>query len=139
MLIKRRDKIARVYLAKINPLTRVRLDEVGRADVREPRRAGTDCRRAEGGYQAAWNRFDNATATAQPVGSPTLAQYERVQAPAELAEGEGPSSRSRSAHSRPHPSWAKPVDVYFKRAGGQWQLVGVERLPNTPAPPPAKK
>jgi hypothetical protein len=37
-----------------------------------------------------------------------------------------------------HAAWAKPVDVYFRRAGGGWTLVGVERIPETPVVPPKK-
>ena len=46
---------------------------------------------------------------------------------------------SVSAIDAPHPAWAVPVDVYFRRVGGAWQLVGVERLPNTAPAAPAKK
>jgi hypothetical protein len=36
---------------------------------------------------------------------------------------------SISAVDPPHEAWAKPVDVYFKRTGNSWRLVGVERVP----------
>ena len=48
VLIKRRDKIARVYLAKVNPLVKFSLDGIGCVDVRESRRAGAARRRAQG-------------------------------------------------------------------------------------------
>jgi hypothetical protein len=35
-----------------------------------------------------------------------------------------------SAISTKHPSWAKPVDVYFRRQADSWTLVGFERLPD---------
>ena len=140
VLIKRRDKIARVYLAKVNPLVKFSLDGSGVLTFENPAVRARIADAPKGGYQVTWSRFDNATATAQPVGSPTIARDERLQAPAELPQGEGAYVKaSVSAVDGPHRSWATPVDVYFRRAGGQWQLVGVERLPNTPAPAPAKK
>ena len=140
VLIQRRDTIARVYLAKVNPLVKFSLDGSGVFTFENPAVRARIADAPKGGYQVTWSRFDNATATAQPVGSPTIARDERLQAPAELPQGEGAYVKaSVSAVDGPHRSWATPVDVYFRRAGGQWQLVGVERLPNTPAPPPAKK
>ena len=32
------------------------------------------------------------------------------------------------ANELPHPSWAQPVDVYFRRDGGRWRLARIERL-----------
>jgi hypothetical protein len=29
----------------------------------------------------------------------------------------------------PEPSWAVPVDAYFRRNGTAWSLVGLDRLP----------
>jgi hypothetical protein len=43
-----------------------------------------------------------------------------------------------SAIDSPNPAWAKAVDVYFRRTGGSWRLVGIDRLPEAPAAP-AKK
>ncbi len=140
VLIQRRDKIARVYLAKVNPLVKFSLDGSGVLTFENPAVRARIADAPKGGYQVTWSRFDNATKTTQPVGSPTIARDERLQAPAGLPQGEGVYVKaSVSAVDGPHRSWATPVDVYFRRAGGQWQLVGVDRLPDTPAPAPAKK
>jgi hypothetical protein len=39
-----------------------------------------------------------------------------------------------SAQSTSHPSWAQPIDVYFKRVGTAWKLVGLERMPAVASP-----
>jgi len=131
VLIKRRDKIGRAYFTNINPLTRFALDEAGVLTFENP---GVKAKLAEPpkkGYQAVWNRFDNAARTAQPIGSATPSQSERVQGPSDLPKTDGSFIKiSISALEPAHPAWAKPVDVYFKRAAGAWRLVGVERLPD---------
>jgi hypothetical protein len=130
ILIKRRDTIGRVYTAKINPLTRFALDESGALAFENPSVRAGYAAAPKGGYQAAWSRFDNATRATQPIGSATTSQQERVQAPADLPRGDGTFIKvSVSAVDPPHPAWATPVDVYFRRVGGAWKLVGVERLP----------
>jgi len=95
----------------------------------------------KGGYQAAWFRFDNATGATQPIGSPTTAREERVQAPPELPRADGSFVKvSVAAVDPPHAAWAKSVDAYFRRSATGWQLVGLDRLQdsasaqNKPAP-----
>lgn len=130
VLIERRDKIGRVYLAKVNPLVRFGLDESGVLTFENP---AVRTRLAEApaqGYEAVWSRFDNATRDAQPIGSPTTSREERMQAPADLPRADGSFIKvSVSAVEPPHAAWATPMDVYFKRTGTAWKLVGLERLP----------
>ena len=86
-----------------------------------------------GGYQATWFRFDNGTGATQSIGPPVNGLAERLQASADLPQGEGAFVKaSISAVDAAHRSWATLVDVYFRRAGGAWQLVAVERLSSTP-------
>jgi hypothetical protein len=40
---------------------------------------------------------------------------------------------SLSAVSADHPSWAQPVQAYFRRLATGWKLVGFEREPDRPA------
>jgi hypothetical protein len=139
VLIGRRDKIARVYLAKVNPLVKFGLDGSGVLTFENPAVRAALADPPKGGYQAAFFRFDNATGASQPIGSPTTARDGRLQAPADLPQGDGAYIKAAiTAVDGPHPSWATPVDVYFKRAGSAWHLVGVERLPNTPPAPSAQ-
>ncbi len=131
VLIKRRDKIGRAYFTNINPLTRFALDEAGVLTFENPAVKAKLAEPPKKGYQAVWNRFDNAARTAQPIGSATPSQSERVQGPSDLPKTDGSFVKvSISALEPAHPAWAKPVDAYFKRAGGAWRLVGVERLPD---------
>jgi hypothetical protein len=135
VLIERRNKIGRVYFAKVNPLTRFALDGAGVLTFDNPAVRTRIADGPKGGYTATWARFDNATSAAQPVGSPTTATSERLQAPADLPRGAGTYIKvSIAAVDPPHTSWAKPVDVYFRGTSSGWQLVGVERLPEGPAP-----
>lgn len=132
VLIKRRDKIGRVYFAKINPLVRFSLSESGVLSFENPAVRTKLAEPPKNGYQAVWSRFDNATRAAQPIGSPAASTTETLQAPADLPRADGTFIKvSISAVEPPHASWAKPVDVYFRRAGNAWRLVGVERLPET--------
>ncbi len=128
ILIKRRDKIGRVYLARINPLTRFALDESGVLTFENPSVAAKFSEPPAKGYQAVWHRFDNNTGDARPIGSPTSGQAERLQAPSDLPRTDDTFIKVALSIVEPqHPSWAQPVDVYFRRTGGAWKLVGVER------------
>jgi len=129
VLVKRRDRIGRVYFARINPLTRFGLDESGRLTFENPAVAAGFATGPAKGYQAEWSRFDNSTGDSQPIGAPTTAQEERLQAPSGLPRADGAYIKvSVSAIEPPHAAWAAPVDVYFHRTGGAWKLVGVERM-----------
>jgi len=128
VLIKRRNKIGRVYFSRINPLVRFALSGSGVLTFENPSvRAGFSEAPAKG-YQAVWSTFNNATGEARPIGSPVTSAQERVQAPAGLPGGDG-SFIKVSVHAvEPlYPPWSTPVDTYFRRAGGAWRLVGVER------------
>jgi hypothetical protein len=134
VLMKRREKIAQVYLAKVNPLTRFALDGAGVLTFENPAVRARIADAPKGGYTATWSRFDNATHSAQAIGSPTTGA-DRLQAPADLPRTAGSYIKvSINAVDPPHASWAKSVDVYFRSTGGGWQLVGVERLPQGAAP-----
>ncbi len=128
ILIKRRDKIGRVYYSRINPLVRFELTDAGLAFENPAVKAGF-AEAPKQGYQATWYRFNNATDAADQIGSPTTATDGRMKAPADLPR-DASSYVKVSIHAvePPHAPWAKPVDVYFRRAGNAWQLVGVERL-----------
>jgi hypothetical protein len=137
VLIKRRDKIGRAYLPKINPIVDPALDAsgvltFGNAAVK----AGFA--KAPTGYTATWFNFDNATGEAARV-SDTESATERMQAPAGVRAAPGSFVKIQlSAASTEHPSWAKPVDAYFRRQADGWALVGFERLPDGKAIAPAR-
>jgi hypothetical protein len=138
VLIKRRDKIGRVYFAKVNPLTRFALDGAGVLTFENPAVRAHLADAPKAGYSAVWSRFDNTAGTAQPIGSPTTSREERMQAPSGLPSTGGAFVKvSVTAVDSPHASWTKPVDAYFRRTVTGWQLVGVERMPDVAATPGA--
>jgi hypothetical protein len=128
-LIKRRDKIGQVYLTKINPLNRFALGGDGTLTFENAAvRAGVSAA-PSGGYKAVWHRFGNSTREATPLGE-TAAPEERLSPPAGLPSAPGTFLKIAVIAADPaHAAWARPVDVYFKRAAGGWTLVGLERLP----------
>jgi hypothetical protein len=136
VLIKRRDKVLSAYLPAVNPIVDPRLDANGRLTFDN---AAFAARVASGAatYRASWFRFDNTTGEAQPL-SETQATSTTLNAPRGLPTGAGSFvGADISVESDGHPSWRKPVRVYFRRDAGGWKLVGLERLAeNAPAVPP---
>ena len=130
VLIKRRDKIGRAYLPAVNPLVDFALEGSNTLTFAN---AAVQARVAEppaGGYTATWFAFDNNTADTTPIGLPTVSTTTRMAAPAGMPTAEGAFVKVQVGAVNPmHPSWATPVDVYFRRTGPGWKLVGLERLP----------
>ena len=127
VLIKRRDKIARAYLVKVNPLVAFSLGTDG-AMTFENAAVAAGVAPQPPSYRVAWSRFDNATGEAASIGGPVTAASTRVGAPPEIAGVSGEFVKADiSAIDPPHPSWTAPVSVYFRRMAGGWKVVGVER------------
>ena len=131
VLMKRRDKIARVYLSAVNPIVSPRLETSttgGRlsfdnaavtASVAEPPSA----------YHASWMLFDNASAETRPI-SDTQSATTTIDVPLNLPTSAGTIvAVDIAADSEAQPSWNQPVRVYFRRASQSWTLVGLERIP----------
>ena len=130
VLIQRRDKIGRVYLNAVNPVTSFALDATGTLTFENAAAAAGVGSEPEKGYSVSWARFDNVTRGVEPIGSQTLTPSRRVQAPSGLPSAAGSFIRIQIAAWQPSiPSWAVPVDVYFRRDSAGWVLVGVDRLP----------
>jgi hypothetical protein len=130
-LIKRRDKIARAYLTDINPVVDPRLDAGGTLSFAN---AAVDAKVAEPPteYRAAWHVFDNATGTTRPLGD-TRSATTQLSAPRDLPSTSGSFIEVHlSAESAAYPSWKVPVRIHFRREGGSWKLVGLQRAPDTP-------
>ena len=126
VLIKRRDKIGQTYLSMINPLTRFALSESGALTFENPAVKAKYASAPKGGYEVTWSSFNNGTGASTPIGSPTTSQEERAQAPSGLS-GDFVKASIR-AIDPPHAPWSVPVDLFFRKSGAGWQLVGVERL-----------
>ena len=130
VLIERRNKIGQVYFSRINPLIRFALTADGVLTFENPSVRAQFARAPERGYEATWYRFDNATRQAEQFGPPTTTLEERLQSPTALPSGADAFVKISIRGLQPvHPTWARPIDVYFRRAGATWRLVGLDRLP----------
>ena len=134
MLIKRREKIARAYLPKINPIVHPALGADGTLTF-DNAAVSAGVAAAPAGYRAQWYHFDNATGKTTVIGEETRAAGTRLAAPGPLPSEAGAfvkievSAVESGAGQVPHPSWLRPLDLYFRRTGAGWKLVGLERFP----------
>jgi len=132
VLIKRRDKIARIYLTAVNPIVTPRLDGNGRLTF-ENAAFAAGVASGPATYRAAWFRFDNATGDRQPLAE-TQSQTTTIEAPRDLPSVPGSFvAVDIAVDAEAHPTWRRPIRTYFRRAGEGWVLVGLERLPETSA------
>ena len=127
-LILRRDKIGRAYLPKINPIVDPVLSATGELTFGNAA-VQYGFAPAPTTYTATWGRFDNATGTSTRVGQTSGSQL-RLQAPADLPTTAGTFIEVELSAQHPtYPSWGRPIKLHFKRDGGAWTLVGLQRLP----------
>lgn len=138
VLLERRDKIGRVWLTAVNPVTDPLLAADGTLTFRN---AAVDhgFAQARAAYDVIWHRFDNATGESariaasrsdSPISTPGTI---RVKPEAALPEADGAFVRvDISAADPAHPSWTEPVHAYFRRGAGEWKLVGFDRMPTAP-------
>jgi hypothetical protein len=136
VLIKRRDKIASIYLTAVNPIVAPRLDANGRLTF-ENAAVAAGVASGPATYRASWSRFDNATGEAQAL-SETQSQTTTIEAPSGLPTTPGSFvAVNISIDSEGHQAWRRPIRTYFRRGGDGWTLVGLERLPDGPSTGPA--
>ena len=128
-LAERRDAIGRAYLTAVNPIA----DPVLRVDgtlTFANVAVDNDVARAPQGYRARWFVFDNATGTSTLIGE-TSSRSTVLDAPADLPGRAGVyvkvELRSEGAQNA---AWEKPVDAFFRMVGGEWRLIGFERMPH---------
>ncbi len=133
VLIKRRDKIGRAYLPAVNPIVDPVLDGSGVLRFGNAAVATGVAPAPKGGYRAEWFLFNNGTGASQPIGMSRTASALQLEAPTALPTMVGAFVRvDISALEPPHPSWTRPVQMYFTRTETGWRLVGLERLPDDP-------
>jgi hypothetical protein len=125
VLIQRRDTIKRIYLTQVNPIVNPRLDAKGLTFEN----AATGTRAAQGAvsYRASWMSFDNATGATKPI-SETKSSTTTIEAPSGLPST-GMVAVDIAADNQAYPTWKQPLRAFFRRDGGNWKLVGLERLP----------
>jgi hypothetical protein len=133
VLIKRRDAIGRAYLTAINPIVDPLLDAAGVLTFRNAAVEAGLAKTPES-YRAIWSAFDNATGETRPLGD-VSGPGSSLQASEILpARAGGYITVELSAHGGLHPSWEKPVHLYFRQQDASWRLVGLERLPEGERP-----
>jgi hypothetical protein len=129
VLIQRRDKIGRAYLNAINPVVDFALAADGTFTFENAAVAAGIGTEPERGYNISWAQFDNATHDSVPIGAAVMSPKRSVKAPGPLPSAPGSFVRIQVAAWQPSiPSWADPVDVYFRRSDKGWMLVSVEWL-----------
>ena len=123
VLIKRRDAIARTYLRKVSSLTRFALDGGSRLTFVDAAVAA-GVAPAIAGFEGQWFLYDNATDVSSPLGRSR--GISDLEAPSALPSKEGAMVKvTVTAATTDGP--VRPVEVYFRRHGEAWRLVGVER------------
>jgi hypothetical protein len=128
-LAERRDAIARLYLTAVNPIADPVLDCAGTLTFQNVA-VDNDVARAPREYRARWFVFDNATGESTLIGE-TSSRSTTIDAPAGLPGRAGVYIKVQlRSDGAPHPSWEKPVDAFFRMAGGEWRLIGFERMPH---------
>jgi hypothetical protein len=126
VLIKRRNKIGRVYYSRINPLVNFSLDSAGMLKFENPATHAGIVETALH-YQSVWSIFNNDTGASTPIGE-AKSSSEQIAAPGALPETAGAFVMAEiRAIDAPHAAWAAPVRVTFRRTDRGWKLVGVQR------------
>jgi hypothetical protein len=126
VLIQRREKIKSVYLTAVNPIVNPVLDGKGLTVENAAVTGGV----AQGttSYRASWMTFDNATGATKPL-SETTSATTTIAAPANLPAS-GFVAVDIAADNAAYATWKQPVRAFFRRDGGSWKLVGLERMPD---------
>jgi hypothetical protein len=138
VLIKRRNKITSLYLTAVNPVVSPRLGADGRL-VFENAAFAAGVTPTPTTYRASWSSFDNATNETRHL-QDTQGPGTTLDAPRELPSAPGSMiAVDISAGNSSYPAWNQPVRTHFRREGGGWKLVGLERLTGQPGERQARK
>lgn len=128
-LLARRGKVLMTWLNGTNPLVSPSLSASGELTFENAAEQAGVSKQAER-YTVAWSRFDNATGTHDAVGEVQTVTGTRAQAPEALLATRPDYLAARvSAFKADRPAWQQPVQLYFRRSGAEWTLVGLERRP----------
>jgi hypothetical protein len=125
VLTKRRDKIVQTWLNATNPVVNFRLANDGMLTF-DNAAVNAKASTPGTGYAVSWSRFDNAADTHQPAGSEATLPAPTTKMPAGLDNSQYVAVTVKSMHPD-RPAWAQPVRAYFRREGGGWKTVGLER------------
>ena len=132
VLIERRNRVARAYLAGVGSIVNLVLGDAALSFADAAVESGA-AGRATGGYRATWSRFDNTTGRAAILGE-TAAAWTHLPVPAALPTANG--TYVQVSIQAIEGGSALPTVATFLRANDAWKLVGVSR---TSAPDPASR
>ena len=125
----RRQIILQKYLNAINPVVNPAMDASG-ALTFENAAVQAGVGKAPAQYKVEWAAYDNGTGESSPIGETT--GNERQQSPSGASSASFVRVAIGGSGGGAPESWGKPIHAWFKRAGGGWKLVGLERLPHRP-------
>ena len=125
-LITRRDKVVKTWLTLINPLTEPRLDRDGTLTF-ENAALETAVDTPPTSYTVTWRAFDNTLGEATGAGVTVDVRSPLASAPSALLSGAQFISASVQTIHPEYPHWKTPVTFTFRRAGNEWQAVGIDR------------
>jgi hypothetical protein len=125
-LITRRDKVLTTWLNQVCPAIDPKILGDGTLTFGN---AAVDARVATAAdrYALQWFRFDNGAGTRTVIGERQTVTTATGRAPVGLLDaGDYIGVSVTGEHSR-YPAWMRPATFFFRRTGGEWTLVGVER------------
>jgi hypothetical protein len=129
VLIARRNKIGQTYFTAVNPLVDFALSDGGVLTFVNPAVAANFSPAPAQGYEAVCARFNNTTGQADPLGPAAASTGTRIQCPGSLPSGADAFVKiSIRARQPAYPAWGMATEVFFRRTGASWTLVGLERL-----------
>jgi hypothetical protein len=131
-LIERRNKIGRAWLTAVNPIVDPALSADGTLSFQNAAVAH-EFAPAPRGYAAVWHTYDNDSGTAARIGEAET-QNTQLRAPSIPASARfiRVDIRAVNPADAALASWSQPVHAFFRRAGGAWELVGFNRMPDAP-------
>ena len=126
VLVERRDKSARYYMNRVNPLDEFQVTDDGLRFANLSERYGF----ADAGatYDVAWSVFDNVADAVRPLRDTVTRTDTLLPLPAgtALTSDTYLMAEIRSRHDG-FPAWNEPVRVYLRPAGETFTIVGIER------------
>jgi hypothetical protein len=127
VLIKRRNKVADLWLNSVLPIVDLALNGSGTLSFRN---VAIDSGLAAGpaNYRIRWFRFDNATGESTPAGDELQTSDVSATAPPDALESDYVLVEIRGDHPT-YSGWSTPLRAYFHRRDGGWKLVGLNRQP----------
>jgi hypothetical protein len=124
-LIQRRDKVLRAWLTGVNPIVDPALSADGVLTFGNAALAARVAT-APSEYVLTWSRFDNATGAATRAGDDVRVTELRATVPRQLLDAQFVTVAIKSVHAD-FPHWQLPVTLTFRRDGGSWEPVGLDR------------